>query len=108
MDRIPDQIAVQLVEFAADSPFFKPFENLPESFAAAERERLRAAATEIIEDTVLPAYRELDRYFNKKYLPAARDSISTCLRRETASACRSCPTAMRGMNTWRVHLRRRA
>ena len=75
MDRIPDQIAVQLVEFAADSPFFKPFENLPESFAAAERERLRAAATEIIEDTVLPAYRELDRYFNKKYLPAARDSI---------------------------------
>jgi prolyl oligopeptidase len=75
MERIPDQIAVQLVEFAADSPFFKPFEALPESFSAADRERLRAAAIETIEETVLPAYRELDRYFEKKYLPAARDSI---------------------------------
>ena len=75
MERIPDQISAQLVEFAADSPFFTPFETLPESFSAADRERLRAAATETIEETVLPAYRELDRYFNKKYLPAARDSI---------------------------------
>ena len=75
MERIPDQISAQLVEFAADSPFFTPFETLPESFSAADRERLRAAATETIEETVLPAYRELDHYFNKKYLPAARDSI---------------------------------
>ena len=75
MERIPDQISTQLVEFAADSPFFTPFETLPESFSAADRERLRAAATEAIEETVLPAYRELDSYFTKKYLPAARDSI---------------------------------
>ena len=75
MQRMPDQIADQVVEFAADSPFFKPFAELPESFPAAERERLRAAATDVIEDTVIPAYRKLDRYFNKKYLPAARDSI---------------------------------
>jgi prolyl oligopeptidase len=75
MERIPDQISAQLVEFAADSPFFTPFETLPESFSATDRERLRAAATETIEETVLPAYRELDNYFNKKYLPAARASI---------------------------------
>ena len=75
MERIPDQISAQLVEFAADSPFFTPFATLPESFSAADRERLRAAATETIEETVLPAYRELDRYFNKKYLPATRESI---------------------------------
>ena len=75
MERIPDQIAVQLVEFPGDSPFFEPFSELPESFSAADRERLRAAATEVIEETVLPAYRKLDEYFNDKYLPAARDSI---------------------------------
>jgi len=74
MQRIPEQMAVQIVEFAADSPFFKPFETLPESFSAADRERLRAAATETIEDKILPAYRKLDRYFNNKYLPAARES----------------------------------
>jgi prolyl oligopeptidase len=75
MQRIPDQIAAQLVEFPADSPFFKPFADLPESFSAADRERLRAAATEVIEETVLPAYGKLDRYFNNTYAPAARESI---------------------------------
>ena len=75
MQRIPDQIAVQLVETPSDSPFFKPFADLPESFSAADRERLRAAATATIEKTVLPAYLKLDRYFERKYLPAARASI---------------------------------
>jgi len=75
MERLPDQIALQVVEFAADSPFYKPFANLPESFAPADRERLRAEATEVIEDTVLPAYRKLDKYFNDKYMKAARSSI---------------------------------
>ncbi|MDH5455317.1 MAG: DUF885 domain-containing protein, partial [Gammaproteobacteria bacterium] len=75
MQRMPDQLAGQVVEFAADSPFFRPFAALPESFSPADRERLRAEATEVIEKTVVPAYRKLDRYFNSKYLPAARDSI---------------------------------
>ena len=75
MQRLPDQIATQVVEFAADSPFFKPFAAMPESIAATDRERLRAEATEVIEKTVLPAYRKLDRYFNETYLPAARESI---------------------------------
>lgn len=75
MQRIPPQLALQVVEFAADSPFFKPFDSLPETFSAADRERLRATATEVIEKTVLPAYAKLDRYFNRKYLPATRESI---------------------------------
>jgi len=75
MQRIPDQLSGQVVEFAADSPFFRPFAALPETFAAADRERLRAEATEVIENTVIPAYRKLDNYFNTKYLPAARQSI---------------------------------
>jgi len=75
MQRMPAQISAQVVEFAADSPYFRPFDNLPESFAAADRERLRAEATSVIEDTVIPAYRELDKYFNDKYLPAATESI---------------------------------
>ena len=75
MQRMPDQIAVQIVEFAADSPFFRPFAALPESFSPADRERLRADATDVIEKTVVPAYSKLDKYFNKKYLPASRDSI---------------------------------
>jgi uncharacterized protein (DUF885 family) len=76
MQRIPDQLSRQVVDYANESPFFGVFENLPESFSAADHERLRAEATRIIEDSVLPAYKKLDRYFNTRYLPAARDSIA--------------------------------
>jgi uncharacterized protein (DUF885 family) len=75
LQRIPDQLALQVVEFAGDSPLFEVFENLPESIGAADRERLRAAATDALEDDVLPAYRKLDSYFNDTYLPAARESV---------------------------------
>jgi prolyl oligopeptidase len=75
MQRIPDQLSKQVVESATDSPFFKLFAELPESIPDADRERLRTAATETIEETVLPAYRELARYFNDEYLPATRGSI---------------------------------
>lgn len=75
MRRIPNQLSLQVVEIASASPLFMAFENMPDSISAADRERLRADALEIIEDKVLPGYRKLDRYFNKKYLPAARESV---------------------------------
>ncbi len=75
MERIPEQIAVQLVENGGDSPFYRTFETMPDSIAAQDQERLRAAAIKRIEDTVVPAYRKLARYFEKTYLPAARESV---------------------------------
>ena len=75
LQRIPDQLALQVVEYANESPLFKAFDNMPDSIPAADRERLRSAVTDSLEDDVLPAYRKLDKYFNQKYLPAARDSI---------------------------------
>ena len=75
MQRIPDQLALQVVEYANESPLFKAFENMPDSIPAADRERLRSAVTDALEDEVLPAYRKLDNYFNQTYLPAARESI---------------------------------
>ena len=75
LQRIPDQLALQVVEYANESPLFNAFADMPDSIPAADRERLRSAATDALEDDVLPAYRKLDNYFNQKYLPAARDSI---------------------------------
>jgi len=75
LQRIPDQLALQVVEYANESPLFKAFEDMPDSIPAADRERLRSAATDALEDNVLPAYVKLDKYFNQKYLPAARNSI---------------------------------
>jgi prolyl oligopeptidase len=75
MERVPDQIASQTVENAEDSPFFAVFENIPDTIAAEDQTRLQNLAREIIEDAILPAYRDFSRYFNKTYLPASRESI---------------------------------
>ncbi len=75
MERIPDQIAVQLVDEPEASPFFKVFSELPDTIPAREQDRLRAAARDVIGETVLPAYRKLGDYFEETYLPAARSSI---------------------------------
>jgi len=75
MERIPAQIDAQLVENGEDSPFYAFFADLPGDFSDADRSRLQAAAVRTIEDTVVPAYRRLSRYFEEQYLPASRASI---------------------------------
>jgi len=75
MQRVPDQLALQVVDSAGESPFFKVFEDMPDSISASDRERLRAAASDTIENEILPAYKKLDKYFNTRYLPASRDSV---------------------------------
>jgi uncharacterized protein (DUF885 family) len=75
MQRIPEQIAAQLVDDAEASPFFKIFEELPDTIPASDQARLKATARSTIDETVLPAYRKLARYFSETYLPASRESI---------------------------------
>jgi prolyl oligopeptidase len=75
MQRIPNQIAAQLVEDPEASPFYKVFAEMPDSISDQDQQRLRAAARETIAEIVLPAYRELDKYFSGTYLPASRESI---------------------------------
>ena len=73
--RIPSQIAAQLVEEPEDSPFFRLFDNLPDTLDAAEREAIRKDALTTIDKQVLPAYKRLASWFERVYLPAARDSV---------------------------------
>ena len=75
MERIPEQIAVQLVDKGEDSPFYRTFETMPDAIGQKDQQRLRTAAVKTIEDTVVPAYRKLARYFDKTYLPATRDTV---------------------------------
>ena len=75
MERIPHQIAVQLVDDPEDSPFWTVFAEMPDTTGDEDQQRLSAMARAAIAETVLPAYRELDEYFNETYLPASRDTI---------------------------------
>ena len=75
MERIPDQLALQLVEDAEQSPFYEAFVDMPDSIGEPDRERLLRMARDVIDDAIVPAYREFSNYFNGVYLPASRDSI---------------------------------
>ena len=75
MERVPAQIAQQVVTDPASSPFYAPFQRMPASIPEAERARLSAAGRAAIEREVVPAYRRLQEFFNKEYLPASRASV---------------------------------
>ncbi|MBT6209378.1 MAG: DUF885 domain-containing protein, partial [Woeseia sp.] len=75
MERIPNQLSSQLVEDPESSPFFKLFANMPDEIGSEDQERIKQLAIEIIEASIVPAYREFDHYFNNIYLPASRESI---------------------------------
>ena len=76
MQRVPAQIAAQIVDDPAKSPFYRPFNHFPEGIAEADRAALRADAARVIREQVVPAYRTLQGYFDKEYLPKTRDSIA--------------------------------
>ena len=61
MERIPDQVSAQLVEDPMLSPFYKAFEEMPDSISADDQARLREAALSLIDDTIVPAYRDFSR-----------------------------------------------
>jgi prolyl oligopeptidase len=75
MGRIPDQLAQQTVENPEDSPFFGAFEKMPDGMSDEDKTRLQDMAREIIDETIVPAYRDFSRYFNNTYLRASRESI---------------------------------
>jgi len=75
MERIPNQLSSQLVEDPESSPFFKSFANMPDEIGSEDQERIKQLAIDVIEASIVPAYREFDHYFNDTYLPASRESI---------------------------------
>ncbi|MBI4446606.1 MAG: DUF885 domain-containing protein [Acidobacteria bacterium] len=75
MERVPDQIAAQLVDDPQRSPFLKPLERLPVEIPAAEREELRAEALRAISESVTPFFKEFQRFFEEEYLATAPEVV---------------------------------
>ncbi|SHG53201.1 DUF885 family protein [Massilia sp. CF038] len=58
----------------AKSDFYTPISNLPASFSAGEKARLKGAYANAVRDKVLPSLRKLAVFLENDYLPAARES----------------------------------
>jgi uncharacterized protein (DUF885 family) len=76
MEKVLVQLDAMVVPRAADSQYFAPVLQLPESFPAAERERLTADFTRVLDARVLPAYLRLRDFVRDEYLPQARASVA--------------------------------
>ena len=72
---VPAQLDAQTHPDPEKSPEYLPFKSFAGDVPAADRERLAAAAREVIRDRVVPAFRALKSYYENRYLPAARDSL---------------------------------
>ncbi|MFC5569169.1 DUF885 domain-containing protein [Lysobacter yangpyeongensis] len=76
MQRVPRQIAAQIVDDPTRSPFYRPFVRFGDGVPAADRAGLQAEAQRIVRERIVPAYRSLQAFFNDEYLPKARNSIA--------------------------------
>jgi uncharacterized protein (DUF885 family) len=74
MDNVVDQLDALIADKAEDTLFWKPIESMPESFSEADRERITAEYREMIEQELMPAYREMREYIANEYIPNARET----------------------------------
>jgi uncharacterized protein (DUF885 family) len=59
----------------ADDPLLKPFDDLPQTMPAETRSAFKARATAIVREKVKPAERLLADFFEREYLPKAREGL---------------------------------
>jgi uncharacterized protein (DUF885 family) len=73
---VADRVGGLLVDDPWKSPVLEPFQAIPESVPAAERERLKREAVRVFTDQVEPAVRKLRDYLAGTYVPGARETIA--------------------------------
>ena len=66
------QLKAVVVSSDSSSIFYGPIKTMPDSFPAADKQRLTAAYIKAIDSIVNPSYTKLHDFFEKEYLPKAR------------------------------------
>ena len=75
MERVLPQLEAQITDEVEESLFYRPIAAMPDTFADADRERLRQAYARAIRETIVPAYRRLHAFVRDEYLPRARSTV---------------------------------
>jgi uncharacterized protein (DUF885 family) len=76
MEKVLGQLDAMVVPQAQDSQYYAPIKRLPAGFSAADRERLTAEYTRMLDATLLPAYKRLRDFVRDEYLPQSRSSVA--------------------------------
>ncbi|TVZ26771.1 uncharacterized protein (DUF885 family) [Gillisia sp. Hel_I_86] len=65
----------QLVKNYSDSYYYTPFKDLPATLSTAQKDSVLDAAEKAIEQSVLPEFKKIKKFFDKEYLPKTRTSL---------------------------------
>ncbi|HET8691734.1 MAG TPA: DUF885 family protein [Steroidobacteraceae bacterium] len=74
MDNVVSQLDKLIKDRPEDTLFWMPVKNMPESFAAADRERITSEYRAMIDGVLMPAYRKLRGFVADEYMPKTRRS----------------------------------
>jgi uncharacterized protein (DUF885 family) len=75
IQKVLEQIKPSMSADPEANPFYAPFKKMPDSFDAATKDRLTAAAKTAVTTVAAPAFQRLDKFFREVYLPASRDTV---------------------------------
>ncbi len=76
LEGVEEQLESLIVERPEESPFFGPFQEMPDWIDDSSREELNTRAKEVIRSSVHPAFEEFLSFFRDTYRPAARETPS--------------------------------
>jgi len=74
-ERVAKQLEAHLVEDPTRSLFYQPFKSFPPTVPAERQQKLADEAQQAIKTTVVPAYRRLQTFIAREYLPASRKTV---------------------------------
>ncbi len=75
MEKVLPQLDQHIVAKAADSTLWGPIKNMPAGFSDADKQRITADYTALIEKTLVPSYKKLRAFVADEYLPKCRKTV---------------------------------
>ena len=75
-DRIPQQIADNIVDDVTKTPFYAPFLKKPDFIDAKTWAQMQTQAKDSITNVEMPAFKKLQDFFKDTYLPNARTALA--------------------------------
>jgi uncharacterized protein (DUF885 family) len=76
MTGLEDTVTPHIVDDPAKSLLYEPFKKFPATFGEKDRARLTERGRKAITTSVVPAFRDLNEFFVKEYVPGGRESIA--------------------------------
>jgi uncharacterized protein (DUF885 family) len=75
MEKVLPQLAAHVIEDVEQSLFYRPIQNMPESFTEMERAELEAAFRTAIAEQIIPAYSRMHDFIRDEYITGAVETV---------------------------------